>query len=61
VIRESCQRAIWLEKGVIVVDGEANAVVDAYEARHDPQALEERLAAAASGGKLRVVDEPSSV
>jgi teichoic acid transport system ATP-binding protein len=61
VIRETCQRAIWLEKGEIVVDGEANAVVDAYEARHDPQALEERLAAAQAGGRLIAYDESSSI
>jgi teichoic acid transport system ATP-binding protein len=36
VIRDTCTRAIWLEKGQIILDGEANAVVDAYENRHDP-------------------------
>jgi teichoic acid transport system ATP-binding protein len=35
IIRASCTRAIWLENGKIVLDGEANAVVDAYEERHD--------------------------
>jgi teichoic acid transport system ATP-binding protein len=35
IIRETCTRAIWLENGKIVVDGDANAVVDAYEDRHD--------------------------
>jgi teichoic acid transport system ATP-binding protein len=45
IVRQTCDRAIWLEKGRIIVDGEANAVVDAYEARHDPEALEARLAA----------------
>jgi teichoic acid transport system ATP-binding protein len=44
VVRDTCDRAIWLEKGKVIVDGEANAVVDAYEKRHDPEALEERLA-----------------
>jgi teichoic acid transport system ATP-binding protein len=43
IVRETCSRAIWLEEGKIVADGEANAVVDAYEGRHDPQALAERL------------------
>lgn len=38
VIRETCNRAIWLEKGTVVLDGEANAVVDAYQDRHDPDA-----------------------
>jgi teichoic acid transport system ATP-binding protein len=61
VVRQTCQRAIWLEKGVIVVDGEAEAVVDAYEAKHDPKALEERLAAAQEAGRLRMVDEPSNI
>jgi teichoic acid transport system ATP-binding protein len=35
IIRESCTRAIWLEDGQIVLDGETNAVCDAYEAKHD--------------------------
>ena len=63
VVRETCDRAIWLEKGVIVVDGEAQAVVDAYEARHDPEALAERLAfLEATGGvvKLSYTDEGSA-
>ena len=60
-IRETCDRAIWLEQGKIVIDGEANAVVDAYEARHDPQALEERLAAIQAGVHFRTADEPSAV
>jgi teichoic acid transport system ATP-binding protein len=37
VVRLTCNRAIWLEKGQIVMDGEANAVVDAYEAKYDPE------------------------
>lgn len=35
IIRESCSRSIWLEGGVIVLDGDTTAVVDAYEERHD--------------------------
>ena len=35
IIRESCTRAIWLEGGKIILDGDANEVVDAYEERHD--------------------------
>lgn len=61
VVRETCDRAIWLEKGVIIADGDAAAVVSAYEVRHDPQAVEQRLAGAAAGGKLTVVDEPSDI
>jgi teichoic acid transport system ATP-binding protein len=36
IIRESCTRAIWLEGGQIMLEGDANEVVDAYEAKHDP-------------------------
>lgn len=36
IIRETCSRAIWLEGGKIVLDGDTAAVVDAYEERHDP-------------------------
>ncbi len=31
-IRNSCSRAIWLQDGQVVLDGPAEAVVDAYEA-----------------------------
>ena len=61
VVRETCQRAIWLEQGLVKMDGEANAVVDAYEAQHDPQAFEERLAAAQASGQIRLYDESSSI
>ena len=37
VVRMTCNRAIWLEKGQVVMDGEANEVVDAYEAMYDPE------------------------
>lgn len=37
VVRMTCNRAIWLEKGQVVMDGEANDVVDAYEAKYDPE------------------------
>ena len=37
VVRMTCNRAIWLEKGRVVMDGEANEVVDAYEAMYDPE------------------------
>lgn len=43
VVRMTCNRAIWLEKGQVVMDGEANEVVDAYEEKYDPEAeAEER-------------------
>jgi teichoic acid transport system ATP-binding protein len=61
VVRETCDRVIWLEKGEIVVDGDAQTVVDAYEARHDPQALEDRLAAARAGSRVVTLDEPSAI
>jgi teichoic acid transport system ATP-binding protein len=35
IIRETCTRAIWLENGKIVLDGDSDAVVDAYENRHE--------------------------
>ena len=31
IIRETCNRAIWLEQGRIVMDGGVEEVVDAYE------------------------------
>jgi teichoic acid transport system ATP-binding protein len=34
VIREICTRAIWLEEGKIVADGDVATVVGAYEDRH---------------------------
>lgn len=49
-IRESCNRAIWLENGKIVLDGETNAVVDAYQERYErgDRAASRRAAAARS-------------
>ncbi|MFC6705561.1 ABC transporter ATP-binding protein [Flexivirga alba] len=37
VVRETCNRAIWLEKGQLVMDGATDEVLDAYEEKHDPQ------------------------
>jgi teichoic acid transport system ATP-binding protein len=31
IIREVCNRAIWMDKGIIKMDGETNHVLDAYE------------------------------
>jgi teichoic acid transport system ATP-binding protein len=42
IVRDSCTRAIWLEAGQIVMDGEANAVVDAYQKTHDPGEMKPR-------------------
>ncbi len=36
IIQGTCTRAIWLENGRIVLDGDADFVVDAYQSRHDP-------------------------
>ena len=38
VIRDTCSRVVWLEKGQVVMDGPTEEVVDAYEDRYDPQA-----------------------
>ena len=38
VIRDTCSRVIWLEKGLVVMDGPTEEVVDAYEDKYDPQA-----------------------
>jgi teichoic acid transport system ATP-binding protein len=38
IIRQTCTRALWLENGRIVIDGDANTVVDAYQKRYDPDA-----------------------
>lgn len=37
VVRTTCNRAIWLEKGEVVMDGATDEVLDAYEERHDPE------------------------
>jgi teichoic acid transport system ATP-binding protein len=38
VVRDTCSRVIWLEKGLVVMDGPTEEVVDAYEDKYDPQA-----------------------
>lgn len=57
IIRETCTRAIWLERGKIIMDGDSDAVVDAYQNRHDPA---RRPATAKSGVDTRAYAEPSS-
>ena len=54
VVRETCERAIWLEDGQIVMDGATDEVLEAYEEKHDPQKLARRRegrAAAKKAGK----------
>lgn len=55
VVRETCDRAIWLEDGQIVMDGATDKVLDAYEERHDPKTAarhrRQRAGGAGKGGK----------
>lgn len=37
IIRDTCTRAIWLEQGKIIMDGDPNEVVNAYNRKHGPQ------------------------
>ena len=61
VVRMTCNRAIWLEKGQIVMDGEANEVVDAYEAMYDPeQEAQERKRLRAKKRRERVAAEEAA-
>ena len=48
IIRETCTRAIWLEQGRIVMDGDANTVVDAYQDHHDTSGKAKQAAATGS-------------
>lgn len=61
IVRETCTRAIWLENGKIVLDGDSNTVVDAYEERHDRGARRAAHPTAQSGVDKRVHTEPSSL
>lgn len=61
IIRETCTRAIWLEAGRIVLDGDSDTVVDAYEKRHDPGARPAVRPEKQSGVDARAEREPSSV
>jgi len=61
IIRQTCTRAIWLEDGLVVLDGNANDVVDAYERRYDPDELAKSARINKPGVNKRVFDEPSSL
>lgn len=60
-IRATCTRVIWLEAGKIVLDGHPDAVVDAYEAKHDPHIREAADPDARSGVDISDQTEPSSI
>ena len=61
-VRLTCNRAIWLEKGQVVMDGEANEVVDAYEAMYDPeQEAQERKRLRAKRRKERQAAEEAAL
>ena len=57
VVRETCERTIWLESGEIIADGATADVVDAYEARNDPDAWRQRQLAIAA---KRAAEEEAS-
>src|SRR5690242_19328593 len=61
IIRETCTRAIWLENGKIIMDGDADSVVDAYQVRHDPEGRPAATPNRDSGAVSRLQAEPSSV
>jgi teichoic acid transport system ATP-binding protein len=44
VVRETCNRAIWLDTGRVVMDGPTDAVLEAYERRFDPSSRTHRAA-----------------
>jgi teichoic acid transport system ATP-binding protein len=60
-IRGTCNRAIWLEQGKIVLDGPVNDVVDAYEADVEDQLKDESRGGAirAAGGAYKVAGAPA--
>lgn len=59
IIRETCTRAIWLEKGKIIMDGPSDTVVDAYQKEHGPQGRSSnRNPNGGSGVARRVTSEP---
>jgi teichoic acid transport system ATP-binding protein len=60
IIRQTCTRAIWLERGQIMTDGDANAVVDAYEAQYDPRDRPTPHLNAHSGVDDRAYADPNS-
>jgi teichoic acid transport system ATP-binding protein len=52
VIRDTCNRVLWLEKGTVVMDGPTHDVVDAYEDKYDPEARRRRVAMLDEGASV---------
>jgi teichoic acid transport system ATP-binding protein len=48
ILRDTCNRGIWLEQGKIVMDGDMNEVLDAYEAN-----VNDQLDRESRGGSMR--------
>jgi teichoic acid transport system ATP-binding protein len=42
VIRETCNRVVWLEDGLVVMDGPTDQVIDSYEDKYDPESRTHR-------------------
>ena len=61
IIRQTCTRAIWLENGQIALDGDANAVVDAYQDRYVPDGRPTSGRNTDPGVDGLAYDEPSSL
>lgn len=61
VVRETCNRAIWLEKGQMVMDGGTEEVLDAYEEKHDPQKAARRREAQDNAAKKSTAEKTPDV
>lgn len=61
VVRETCNRAIWLEKGQMVMDGGTEEVLDAYEEKHDPQKAARRREAQDNAAKKSAAEKTPDV
>ena len=60
IIRDTCTRAIWMENGKVVLDGDAYTVVDAYDDKYERGARRATRTKGQSGDDARVYAEPSS-
>lgn len=61
VVRETCNRAIWLEKGQLIMDGATDEVLDAYEEKHDPQKAARRRKAQRDAAESAAKKQESNV